>query len=392
MKAYKFKLKPTKNIVRQFDSTLDLCRELYNASLQERRDSYRTQKKSLNYHDQRAQLPEIKLIRDDLAGLYSQVPQDVLRRVARSYDAFFQRVLANKKLPKEKRKPAGFPRFKSKYRFNSFTYPQSGFRLEGDKLHLSKIGSCRLRLSREIEGKIKTCTIKRQADGWFVIFTVEENQSRWLARTGAALGIDVGLENFATLSDGQVIDNPRFLKQGEREIKITQRKVSKKKLGGSNRRKASRILARKHLKVANQRSDFFHKLSNQLTKDYDRIAIEDLNIRGMLKNRNLAKSISDAAWGTFANILSNKAESAGRKVVRVPAAFTSQDCSGCGERVRKTLATREHRCINPKCGLVLHRDHNAAQNIVALGRAQSVANSGASSTRGPLVRVNSVTQ
>jgi putative transposase len=392
MKAYKFKLKTNKTFAAKCEQTFNVCRELYNAGLQERRDAFAICQASVNFHRQAIQLPEIKLIREDVDGLYSQVLQDTLRRLSKAFDAFFRRVAENKKLPKEKRKPAGFPRFKGKYRYNSFTYPQSGFRLEGDKLHLSKIGSCRLRLSREIEGKIKTCTIKQQADGWFVLFAVEENQSRYIPRTGHRTGIDVGLENFATLSDGQVIENPRFLKQTQREIKIAQRKVSKKKLRGSNRRRAAGLLARKHLKVANQRRDFFHKLSNRLLAEYDTIAIEDLNIRGMLKNHNLAKSISDAAWGTFASILSAKAENAGRKVVKVPAAFTSQDCSACGERVRKTLATREHRCINPKCGLVMDRDHNAALNIVALGRAQSVANSGASSRRGPLVRVNSVTQ
>jgi len=367
LKAYKFKLKMNQTFANQCERTLDGCRELYNAALQERRDAYKTCRTSVNFHKQALQLPEIKLIREDIDGIHSQVLQATLRRLSKAFDAFFRRVKAGDQ--------PGYPRFKGKYRFASFCYPQSGFRLIGDKLTLSKIGSCRVRLSREIEGRIKTCTIKRQADGWFVIFAVEESQSRFIPKTGDATGIDVGLESFATLANGEVIENPRFLKKAQRAIKIAQRKVSKKKRRGANRRKAVKILARKHLKVANQRADFFHKLSHQLIAEYDVIAVEDLHIKGLVRNHHLAKSISDAAWGSFIQTLSNKAASAGRRVVKVSAAYTSQDCSQCGNRVRKSLSQREHRCIG--CGFVAHRDHNAAINI----QARAV----------PLVRVNAVT-
>lgn len=343
-------------MVQKFESTLDICRELYNAALQERRDAYRQAKKPVNYYAQANQLTEIREIRDDVASLYSQIPQDVLRRVAKTYDAFFQRCLKGDK-------KAGFPRFKGRHRYNSFTYPQVGFKLEGNKLTLSKIGSCRLRLSRPVEGKIKTCTIKRQVDGWFVIFAVEENQSPFFPKTGDTIGIDVGLENFATLSTGEVVENPRYLRLAERELKIQQRKVSKKKLRGSNRRKAVRLLSKKHLKIQNQRRDFFHKTSLQWIREFDEIAVEDWNIKGLVKNHHLAKSISDASWGTFISVLENKAANAGRRVWKVPAAFTSQDCSQCGDRVKKSLAVREHRCI--ACGFVVHRDHHAALNIKA---------------------------
>jgi putative transposase len=194
--------------------------------------------------------------------------------------------------------------------------------------------------------------------------------------TGDSTGIDLGLASFAALSDSQVIDNPRYLQKVQREIAILQRKVSKKKSRSANRRKAARVLARKHLKVANQRRDFFHKLSNRLLAEYDTIAVEDLKIKGLIKNHHLAKAISDATWGTFINILACKAASAGKRVVKVPAAYTSQDCSQCGDRVKKSLAVREHRCI--QCGFVAHRDHNAALNI----QARAV----------PFPRVNLVTQ
>jgi putative transposase len=367
VKAYKFKVRTSKRISQRLEEALNVCRELYNAALQERRDAWKLNRVSLNYHTQRAQLPEIKPLRPDLDALYSQVVQDVLRRLSKTFDAFFRRV-------KQGETP-GYPRFKGKTRYESFTYPQSGFRLEGDKLHLAKIGSVRLRLSRPVEGKIKTCTIKRQADGWFAIFAVEENQCRYIPKSGDSIGIDVGIENFATLSTGEVIDNPQYLRQAERELKIAQRKVSKKKRGGSNRRKAIRILAHKHLKVVNQRKDFFHKASLNLIREFDGIAVEDLNIVGMVKNHHLAKSISDASWGTFLLILTSKAENAGRQVWKVPAQYTSQDCSRCGNRVKKSLAVREHRCI--QCGLVLHRDHNAAINVLArsepLVRARQLA-------------------
>lgn len=351
-----------------FEQWLGICQQLYNAGLQERTEAYKLRHKSVGFAEQCRELTDVREVDSEVAAVYSQVGQDALNRLNKAFLAFFTRV-------KRGEKP-GYPRFRSRSRYDSFTYPQSGFRLNGDKLHLAKIGSVRLRLSRPVEGKIKTCTIRRQINGWFAILTVEENQCPFIPRTGESVGIDVGIENYATLSTGEVIDNPKYLRESERALKIAQRKVSKKKLRGANRRRAVRILARKHLKIVNQRKDFFHKLSNRIIREFDDIAVEDLNIKGMVKNHHLAKSISDAAWNTFLNTLIAKAENAGRRVWKVAAAFTSQDCSRCGARVKKSLAVREHRCIG--CGLVLRRDHNAAINI--LGRA------------GPLVRVNAMAQ
>jgi putative transposase len=334
-------------------ATLDVCRELYNAALQERRDAYRQATVSLNYYDQANQLPDIKRERPDLTATHSQVLQDTLKRVQKAFDGFFRRIKAGEK--------AGYPRFRNKYRYNSFTFPQTGWKLEGDKLTLSKIGSCRVRFSRPVEGTIKTLTIKREVDGWHVSFSVESNQCRYIPKTCASVGLDVGLENFATLSTGKTIANPQHLRLAERRLKTTQRVVSRRKRGGHNRRKAACLLAKQHLKVKRQRLDFAHKTSLQLIREFDDIGVEDLNIGGMVKNHHLAKSIADAAWGTFLLILDAKAAEAGRRVWKVAAAYTSEDCSACGARVRKTLATREHRCI--ECGLMMHRDHNAAINI-----------------------------
>ena len=360
MKAYKYKLRVSRRVVERFEQTLDVCRELYNAALQERRDAWRIAGKSVKLNDQQKQLPEIRGLRDDVATIHSAILQDVVHRVDKTFNRFFSSIKEGRKV--------GYPRFKSAKRYNSFTHPQaynSGFRLEGDRLHLSKIGSCRIHFSRPIEGRVKTYTIKREVDGWYVIFTVEENQCPYFPKTGESVGVDVGIENFATLSTGEAIANPQYLRKAERALKTAQRRVSRRKKGSNRRRKAAQLLAKGHLKIARQRQDFFHKLSLRLVKDFDGVVFEDLNIGGLVKNHHLAKSISDAAWGTFIVIHSGKAASAGRSVVKVPAAFTSQDCSACGHRVRKSLAIREHRCV--ACGLVLHRDHNAAINIRAKG-------------------------
>src|SRR5215510_9368585 len=354
VKAYKYKLKTNAMFVAGCSSTLDVCCELYNAALQERRDAYRINGLSINYHAQAVQLPQIKQVREDLGEVHSQVLQDSLRRVEKAFDAFFRRV-------KNGEKP-GYPRFKSASRFDSFTYPESGFRLEGDKLHLSKIGSCRVRLSRPIEGTIKTCMTKREADGWYVIFAVEENQSRFFPKTGQTVGIDVGIENFATFSTGEVVENPEFLRESECELKTAHRKLSRHRDKRSHRRRrAVQLLARKHQKIRRQRADFHQKTALKIVSKFDAMAVEDLNVKGMVKNHHLAKSISDAGWNKFILILTSKAEDAGRIVIKVNPSYTSQDCSKCGHRMRKTLAIREHRCDN--CGFQAHRDHNAALNI-----------------------------
>jgi putative transposase len=363
MKAYKFKLKLNQHFQAGCERTLELCRELYNAGLQERRDAWEMCGESANFATQCAQLPDIKELRPELKDVHSQVLQATLKKLHRAFENFFRRV--------KRGEEPGYPRFKSRDRFDSFCYPQAGFRLEGNKLHLSKIGSCRLRLSRKIEGTIKTCTIKREASGWFAIFAVEENQCRFLSRTGKKVGIDVGLNSFATLSTGEQIENPRWFRQSEERLAAAQRRLQTKKRGSNKRKAARRRVSKVHEKIRNQRQDFFHKLSNDLLSRFDELHIENLNIRGMLKNGHLAKSISDAAWGAFFNIISSKAEGAGRKVVEKVAAYTSQTCFDCGHRQKLKLSDRVFHCQN--CGALKDRDHNASLNILGSDGASAIA-------------------
>ena len=242
MKAYKYKLKPSAKIIAIFQSWLAVLCELYNAALQERRDSYRINHISIGYQAQANQLPEIKAGRPDLAGVHSQVIQNVLKRVEFAFDNFFRRV-------KEGQKP-GYPRFRSSSRYDSFTYPQSGFSLKGKKLQLSKIGKVEVHLSRPIEGEIKTCTIKREADGWYVIFAVEESKKEVAPAPKESVGVDVGIESFATLSDDEAapIENPQYFRRAESDLRKAQRRVSRRVRWSNGRKKAVRLLQKRHLK------------------------------------------------------------------------------------------------------------------------------------------------
>lgn len=358
MQAYKYKIKtPNKQVATKLENHLFLCAELYNAALQERRDAYKLNHVSLNYFDQANQLSDIKEIRDDLTEIHSQVLQDILKRVDKTFKAFFARI--------KRKEKAGFPRFKSSKKFDGFCFPQSGFKLVGDKLTLSKIGSVRLRLSRPIEGKIKTCTIKREVSGWFVVFTVE-NEIKPLPKTKRSVGLDAGIESFVTLSDGTQIDNFKYYESTQKHLRKAQRKVSRRKKGSNSRRKAVVILRKIHEKIYNQRNDFQHKVSTHLVNQYDLIAIEKLSILGMSRGI-LSKQVNDVSWSSFFQKLKYKAENADKTLIEVNPAYTSQDCSDCGNRVKKDLSVRVHHCL--KCSLKIHRDTNAAINILKAGQA-----------------------
>jgi putative transposase len=364
-KTFKYKLQPTAEPEGAMAFVLRRCRELYNAGLQERRDAWQKCGVSITAASQSAQLPDIKEVRPEYRDVHSQVLQDVLTRLDRAFQAFFRRVQAGE--------TPGYPRFHGANRYNSFTYKQfgNGATLDNGFLVLSKIGRLAVRWSRPIEGTPKTVTISREADGWYACFSCEGVPIQALPATGQETGIDLGLESFATLADGTMIHHPRCYRKAEAYLRRCQRRVSRRKKGSHRRRKAVKLLAKAHLKVKRQRADFHHKVALQLVRTTDTIYHEDLRTANMVKNHHLAKSISDAGWSAFLGILSFKAACAGRSVIAVPPAYTSQACSGCGVLVQKGLSVRWHAC--PDCGASLHRDHNAARNILALGRQRSGA-------------------
>jgi len=360
-KTYKYKLQPTAEQEGTLAFVVRRCRELYNAGVQERRDAWQKCGVSITAAGQSAQLPEIKDVRPEYCDVHSQVLQDVITRLDRAFQAFFRRFKAGE--------TPGYPRFHGANRYTSFTYKQfgNGATLDNGCLVLSKIGRVAVRWSRPLAGTPKTVTISREADGWYACFSCEGVPIQRLPETGREMGIDLGLESFATLADGSRIANPRIFRVAERRLKRAQRRVSRRKKGSHRRRKAVKLLAKAHQTVRRQRQDFHHKTALVLVRQYDTIYHEDLRTANLLRNHYLAKSISDAGWSAFLSLLAFKAVCAGKRVVAVPPADTSQTCSGCGVIVQKGLSVRWHTC--PDCGTSLHRDHNAAKNIERAGQA-----------------------
>jgi putative transposase len=358
-KAYKYKLQPTAAQERVLDETLWRCRVLYNTALEQRIFLWKQRGVSYTRYEQAAELKDLRAALPEYATIHSHVLQDVLARLDKTYQAFFRRV--------ETGQTPGFPRFQARNRYHSFTYIEygNGARLDNGVLVLSKIGRIAARWSRPIEGTPKTVTISREADGWYVILSCADVPAQPLPATGNETGIDVGLKVFLITADGLVVDNPRHYRRGEKKLAKAGKRVSKRKKGSKRRGKTVSQLQRAHQTVKRQRADFHHKTALNLLRQYDTIYLEDLRVANMVRNRHLAKSISDAGWAQFRTILEGKAAYAGRRVVAVPPAYTSQDCSGCGASVPKSLSVRTHVCTS--CGLVLDRDENAARNIQAAG-------------------------
>ena len=355
----KYRLKPTKAQATQLDSQLEECRQLYNHFLAERQEAWEERQESLSYYAQSTTLPKLKAYCEDLSLVHSQVLQNVAARIDLAFKAFFRRCKAGEE--------PGYPRFRGYGRYDSMTFPQygNGCQLVEGVLKLSKVGAVRIVQHRPLEGLPKTCTIRRKSTGkWYVTIACEVEASP-LPATGKAVGIDVGLLSFATLSTGESTPCPKFLRTDEKDLKRTQRKLSAAPKGTSERAKRRKIVGRVHERIANRRSNFVHQESRRLVNRFDVIAVEDLSVNAMVHNHCLAKSIHDAAWSQFATCLSYKAVWAGRAFVAVNPAYTSQDCSQCGHREKKTLSQRRHQCTC--CGLTLDRDHNAALNIKRLG-------------------------
>ena len=356
-KAFQFRLRPTKAQAKLLQAQLDECRWLYNELLWQRKMAYEELDVSLSKYQQLMFLPMLKEERPVLKTVHSQILQNIVDRLDKSFQAFFRRCKAGEK--------PGFPRFRGMHRYDSFCYPQSGFALLGKEIFLSKIGNIRIKMHRPIQGTVKTCTIKKTAGGDWDITLSCEVRAIPLEPTTEAIAVDVGIESFATFSNGDKIENPKFFKKGEKALAKAQRKLSKLEKGTKERRKTGKAVAKIHERIKNQRKDFCHKQSKKIVDQYQYICIEDLNVKKMIEGSYFAKSIADASWNQFRQFLTYKAAEAGRRLGVVNPAYTSQTCSQCGHLEPKKLAEREHKCV--RCGYTAHRDFNAAQNILALG-------------------------
>ena len=370
-KTYHFRIYPTRKQTQTLEHWLGLCCQVYNAALDERRSAYRMAGVSLSYAHQCAELPACKEVCPELHEVPAQVLQDVVKRVDRAYADFFRRV--------QNAEEPGYPRFKSRSRYDSMTFKQYGnsFQiLEGNKkkrgaLVLAKLGHVKMVLHRAMQGTPKTAVVKRTPTGkWFVSISIEmeeaEVQKKCLPACPEAVGLDVGLKTFAYLSTGEEIPNPRFFRAEEAALARAQRKLSKARHAGSREREKKRkVVARVHERIGNRRKNFIEQEVCKLIKRFGVLAVEALVVRNMVKNPKVAKSIADASWSTFFAHLLCKAEEAGREVVRVNPAYTSQTCSVCGHRQPMPLSVRVYEC--PRCDLVIDRGHNGSKNILEEG-------------------------
>lgn len=358
IKTFEFKIRPNKAFIEACERELEHSRQIYNAALEERINCYKMTGQTLNYYDQSRSLTNARSLPDVKAHLRT-IQSDALERVDEAFKAFFKRCAKGTG-------KAGFPRFKGRDRYHTFSQKyehQRACPLKGDKLTVPGVGTCRVRLSRPIEGKVKQLRITRRADGWFALLVCEIPRPEPLPKTGHEVGVDVGIKSFATLSTGEVIENPRHLNKASENLTKLQRRLSRKKRGSKNRAKARKKVALAHLKVSRTRKDFHHKEAKKLVGRFDRIVVEDLNIKGMVKNRHLSRAIADVAWGNFFLITESKAENAGRLFERKNPRYSSMTCSHCGHVQKMPLAIRIFVC--EACEFVIDRDHNASLNLVS---------------------------
>jgi len=360
-KTFKYRLLGNSQLFQRADYWLYLCRQLYNIALEQRIIIYRQNKGSISCYSQINQLPDLKEGFPEYKEVGSQVLQNVLERLDLAYKSFFRRARKGEK--------PGFPRFKGGDRYNSFTLKQTGWKLEGRYLSIRNIGRFKLRLSRPIEGDIKTITISRGCtNNWYACFSCDNVPERVLEKSSDSVGLDVGIKSFLVDSEGGKVDNPAYLRQSEELLRRRQRILCRRVKGSRRRSKARLLVAKAHEKVKSQRNDFLHKVANQYIAQYGVICVEDLNVKGMVKNHHLSKSIADSSWGRFFELLSYKAAEAGRVVVRIPRFEpSSKTCSACGA-INKDLTLNDRQWVCQSCGVLHDRDYNAAKNIRRVGQ------------------------
>jgi len=399
--AYQYRLRLSKHQATKIDDWLSMLCSQYNYLLADRFNWYEQNRSAVNacpllchlpelrdnpdYYNQKKTLPQLKKTHPWYSEIYSQVLQDVVKRVKVTFDRFLKGDSNGKR--------SGKPRFKSRSRYRTFTYPQmkeeclQGFGVSaqrstersrrspnGNLINLPMFGKVKLILHRPLPDgfKIKTASVTKKSDGYYVTLSLEDKTVPEIKpdfNPDKITGIDVGLKDFLTTSEGETVAIPEHYRKAQKRLRVIQKRVSRRKKGSNRRQKAVRQLGKQHKKVADKRKDFNFKTANYLLSKYDVVAHEELNIKGLARTR-LAKSVLDAGWSSFLSILTNKAENAGLLVVPVSAHNTSQDCSNCGKRVPKKLHIRWHDC--PDCGCSKDRDHNAAINIKNRAEGHSV--------------------
>ena len=341
-----------------------MCRWFYNRLLEELNKAKKKGKK-LTKKETQAFIVRLKKEKPELKEVHSKVLQMV------NY-TLWSNIFALSKLKKNKKK-IGRLRFKGKYWYKSLNLNQTGFKInpKEKKIKLSKLGSINAKLHRKIDGEVKGIIIKKENTGkWFAVVQIEKKHKK-LKKTNKKVGIDLGITKFIVDSDKNKIENPKFISNSLEKLKTIQKQLSKKKKRSKNRKKAKLKLEKVHEKIENQRKDYLHKISRFYVNNYDELVVEDLNVKELSrlgKQKGLHRNILDASWTTFTHMLSYKAESAGRRVVKVNPRGTTQNCSSCGIKVPKKLKDRVHNC--PNCGLIADRDYNASINILNAGLGQ----------------------
>lgn len=396
-RSYKFLLRPTSRQAAMLGECLEDTRQLYNAALEERREAWRMGRRHITFYSQDAQLKDIRKADPERYGRWAfTCERAAIRRLDRAFRAFYRRCKAGEKKP-------GYPRFKGRGWFDSIEWPQhpQGCRWDSaphptvTRVYLMGIGHVRVHQHRPVKGRIKTVTVKREAGCWYVILSCDDVPAEHLEPTGAVVGIDLGIASFLTTSDGRHIPNPRPMSAAAERLAVAQQSLARKKRGSNRRRKAVRKVAAIHAKVRRTRLDHAHKTALTLVRDHDVIAHEALQIANMTRRpkprpvgdgtyepngaaakAGLNKSINDAGWGVFLDVLRAKAESAGRVVIEVNPAYTSQRCARCGHvAAGNRVSQAVFRCL--ACGHEAHADVNAAINILRAGLALQSAQAAA---------------